>query len=385
MRYLFPVVAVLAYAFFVASLAAGFVAVGAVPLLAVGLGAALLAGGQVALFLRLLGSLVRLTLGSLMVAGRLLRDLVGSILERDREPARAPFSYGREALPELFRLLDEVAGSLKAQPIERVLLTGDSSFGVFTLPKGIWRRRAHLMIGLPYVYTLTLDELRAVLAHELAHLRLGHLTSGRFTWHFIRRMAGRLEAMEAGDFVALSPVYWSTRASLAIIAAIYHPWHRAQEYDADRLSALVAGGNHAIAALRRTRDAVPAFLLAQRAVAAAAAADGVAPTHLGEAAARLSLALPAVLRKELSLKLQGDPLDLEGRTHPPTPRRIAALHGVAALPARHGEIAARYLPDLRAVEAHLTRAAFRAGSQEAPRAAAERALARLVAAPEPPA
>lgn len=384
MRYLYPVIAVLAYAFFVAALATGLLAVTAVPVLAFAVGAALVAGGQVTLFVRLVGSLVRLTFGSLAVAFRLLRDLLASVLERDHEPVRVPFAYGREALPEFFRLVDEVAASLKVAPVERVLLTSEGNFGVFSLPRGWWRRRTHLVVGLPFVYALTLDELRAVLAHELAHVRLGHLTSGRLTWHFIRRMAGRLEVMREGDFAALSPVLWTTRASLSVLAAIYHPWHRVQEYDADRLSAKAAGSNHAIAALRRVREAVPAMIFAQEIVTASATAEGIAPTHLGEAAARLAQALPARLRKELSLRQQGDPLDLEGRLHPPTAHRIAALHGLPMRPARHGELAARYLPDLRAVEAHVTRAAFRSDQQEAPRGAAERALARLAAPPPAP-
>lgn len=374
MRYLYPVVAVLAYLFFVASLAVAFVAVAAVPVLAVGIAAALVAAGQVGLFVRLLGSLVRLTFGSFGVAFRLLRDLLASILERDAEPVRIPFAYGREALPEFYRLIDEVAAEVRVPPVERVLLTGEGNFGVFSLPKGLGRRRTHLVVGLPYVYSLTLDELRAVLAHEFAHLKLGHLTSGRLTWHFIGRMAGRLEVMEQGDFAVLNPVFWSTRASLSVLAAIYHPWHRAREYDADRLSAVAVGSNHAIAALRRVREAVPAHLFAQEAVAEAADEADVAPTHLGEAAARLAQSFPPRARKELSLRQQDDPLDLEGRTHPPTARRIAALHGLPPRPARHGEVAARYLPDLRAVEAHVTRNAFRAKEQEAPRAAAARAL-----------
>jgi Zn-dependent protease with chaperone function len=291
---------------------------------------------------------------------------------------RVPWSYGPEALPELFRLVDEVAGTMGTRGIDRVVVTHDPCFGVFTLPAGLRRRRRHLVVGLPYVYALSLDDLRAVLAHELAHLRLGHDTSGRLTWHFIRRMQGRLEAMSRGAFASLSPVYWSTALSLWLLSVIYHPWHRLQEYEADRLSAHAAGANHAISALRKIREALPAILFSQSLLVDAAQADAVAPSHLGEAAARLSTALPARLRKQLSLRGEGDPLDLEGRTHPPTPQRIAALHGLPQQPARHPEVAARYLPDLRALEAHVTGASLRAKTVEPPRAAAERALARLV-------
>jgi hypothetical protein len=381
---LYPALAVLAYLFFVASLALGFLLVAAVPVLAAALAAALVMGGQIAAFVRLLGSLLRLTFGSIGVAAHLLRDLALAVFERDEAPVHVPWSYGREALPEVFRLVDEVGEAVGTRGVDRVLVSTGSEFGVFDLaPPGtlgfLRRPRRHLVVGLPYVYALSLDELRAVVAHELAHFTLGHTMLSRLTWHFIRRIAGRLASMEEGDFWALSPVYWCTRGALGVLAAIYGPWSRLREFDADRRSAQAAGSNHAISALRKCREAVPAVSAATDLVVEVARLQQVAPRHLGEAAARLTWRMDPVVKRRLARASEGDPLDLEGRTHPPTAHRIAALHGLPEKPGQHGELAAKYLPDLRILEEHVTRAALRVENVEAAKAHVERVIAQLAA------
>jgi Zn-dependent protease with chaperone function len=384
-RVLYPLLALLAYVHFVLALLVGFVLVATVPVLAIGFAALLLVGRQFVLLYRLLGSLLRLTFGSVGAAAGLLRELFLAIFERDEGPVRIPFAYGREALPELFRLVDEVAAEVKTAGIDRVLLTPDPECAVFdTAAPGALsvfkRRRRHLVLGLPYVYALSLDELRSVLAHELGHFTLGHLTLSRVTWHFIGRIDGRLERWREAEFHALNPLFWSTAASAALLAAIYHPWWRLHELDADRVAARTMGANHRIASLRKLGDLL-AVAEATRLVALVARKDGVAPLHLGEAAARLSWRMDPVVKRRLAVQAEGDPHDLEGRTHPPTALRIAALRGVPEKPARHGELAARYLPDVRKLEEHITRVVLRIEATEPAKAHIERVVAHLAATP----
>jgi Zn-dependent protease with chaperone function len=385
-RVVYPALAVLAYAFFVLSLALGFALVAAVPLLAGALLAVLIVGGRVVPFVRLAGSLVRLTFGAIGVAAYLLRDLALALFERDQAPVRVPFAYGREALPQLFQLVDEVSAAVGTRGVDRVLLSAEPEFGAFDLAHPgalgfLRRRRRHLVIGLPFVYALSLDELRAVIAHELAHFTLGHLHLTRLTWHFIGRIGSRLRSMESGDYRILVPVYWCTRASLGVFEAIYFPWWRLKELDADRRSARAVGANHAISALRSSREAVPTLSLAMTMVADLARREQVAPRHLGEAAWRLARRMDPEVRRQLSRASQGDPLDLEGRTHPPTPHRIAALHGLPEQPPRHPELAARYLPDLRNLEAHITRAILRVDRVEPAKLIVERMVGGMDARP----
>jgi Zn-dependent protease with chaperone function len=383
-RFVYPL-ALLAYVHFVLALLVGFVLVAAVPLLAVGFAALLVVGRQFVLLYRLLGALFRLTFGSVGAAAGILRELFLAVFERDEGPVRIPFAYGREALPELFRLVDEVAAEVDTGGVDRVLVTPDPECAVFdTATPGAlsWlrRRRKHLVLGLPYVYALSLDELRSVLAHELGHFTLGHLTLSRVTWHFIRRIDGRLEAMRESEFHALNPLFWSTAASAALLAAVYHPWWRLHELAADRVSARAMGANHRVSSLRKVGDLI-AIAEATECVTAVARKEGFAPLHLGEAAARLAWRMDPVVKRRLAVRAQGDPHDLEGRTHPPTALRIAAMRGLPEKPARHGELAARYLPDVRKLEEHITRVVLRIEATEPAKAHVERVIAHLTATP----
>ena len=72
--------------------------------------------------------------------------------------------------PELFRLVEQVARRLGVRPPEQVRLSYLPCCGVVEL-----RRARAVLIGLPLLQILTVAELRAVLAHELAHLAKGDM------------------------------------------------------------------------------------------------------------------------------------------------------------------------------------------------------------------
>ncbi|MDX1973064.1 MAG: M48 family metallopeptidase [Candidatus Sumerlaeia bacterium] len=77
----------------------------------------------------------------------------------------------RAQVPELFRLVEEVARHFRIPPPRNILLIPDPSLSVVT-PLQL-RTTGHpsytLQIGLPYILAFTKEELRALLAHELAH------------------------------------------------------------------------------------------------------------------------------------------------------------------------------------------------------------------------
>lgn len=383
-RYLYPLLAVLAFLLFLASLLAGLVAVLLVPVVVGLLAAALAAAGQFVLLLRLLGSLLRLTFGAIGRAGTLVADLFRAFFGGDPEPTGVAGTYGREALPELFRVVDEVAAAAGTRPVDRIMVTWSATAAVFDVrPAGVLprRRRRVLVLGLPVTYTMTLDELRAVLGHELGHFALGHLWLRRATERLIDRAIGQLLRMEQAGWYVLDPVYWGVRGAVAIMAANYHPWRRLREYEADWVAALATGSNHATSMLRKLRDQLPAVARSQDLVAEWCLRNGAAPRHLGEAAVRVSWALPPQRKKALAVALEGDPFDLEGQTHPPVALRIAALHGLPSLPPRHAELAVRYLPDLRNMEEHLTKVALRRAEVSPTAPLAAQVLAELMPPP----
>ena len=70
--------------------------------------------------------------------------------------------------------MNEVAQKLGVKPPGQVRLTYLPCCGVVA-----WGRSRALILGLPLLRVLTVAELRAVLAHELAHLAAGDATRAR--------------------------------------------------------------------------------------------------------------------------------------------------------------------------------------------------------------
>jgi Zn-dependent protease with chaperone function len=75
--------------------------------------------------------------------------------------------------PGLFAMLEELRARLQAPRVHRVLVTDEFNAAVLRVPRlGIFGWRAnHLLIGLPLAKALTVEQFKAVLAHELAHLK----------------------------------------------------------------------------------------------------------------------------------------------------------------------------------------------------------------------
>jgi Zn-dependent protease with chaperone function len=84
--------------------------------------------------------------------------------------------------PELFRLLNALRVRLKTAPIHVVLITPAFSAGVAQVPRfGLfgWHRN-YLILGLPFMKALTVEQFKSVLAHEMGHLCHGHTRVAEF-------------------------------------------------------------------------------------------------------------------------------------------------------------------------------------------------------------
>ena len=93
--------------------------------------------------------------------------------------------------PELFAMINDLRKGLKAPRFHRVLITDDFNACVVQTPRlGVfgWYRN-YLVIGLPLMKTLSVEQFRAVLAHEFGHLAGGHgrvsnwIYRLRLSWH----------------------------------------------------------------------------------------------------------------------------------------------------------------------------------------------------------
>src|SRR6185312_11325285 len=94
----------------------------------------------------------------------------------------------RSDAPMLFSAVDDVARRLGVKPPGQVRLTYLPCCGVVA-----WEQSRALILGLPLLRVLTLAELRAILAHELAHLARGDATRAA---HSVRFVEGLRQAIE---------------------------------------------------------------------------------------------------------------------------------------------------------------------------------------------
>jgi Zn-dependent protease with chaperone function len=325
-RLLFPVLT------FVALLVFGLSAVLAtalsllIPAIFIGLAGAALAARQIIAAVRL----VQVSLQSVAISFRYCRDVARCIFQplREMQPSLDDGSFPRQYVRlkpplfiELHRVQQQVAQAIEVAPVDELWLSPGTELGIGEVG-GV----RFLMVGLGLLRMLSAEELRAALAHEFGHALAGHLRLGRYVLHTIRML---LHAQLR--FRWYDPALWGSGVALALMRAIYLPWSRARELEADRISGQMAGGSTAIATLRRLREEAPIFNAALLDLLRRSRERRSGPVRLVESAAALAALVPAIERRKLSVIAEGDPLDLGGRTHPPTAARIAALSGVEAL------------------------------------------------------
>ncbi|HEX7860924.1 MAG TPA: M48 family metalloprotease, partial [Verrucomicrobiae bacterium] len=115
---------------------------------------------------------------------------VGRVLHLNVEPPRGREVTRAEA-PLLFDCLDELRVRCKARSFDRVFVTSDFNASVIEEPRlgvfGWWKKS--LSIGLPLMDVLNKNELRAVLAHEFAHLGNRHARLGHWVYRLRRSWA----------------------------------------------------------------------------------------------------------------------------------------------------------------------------------------------------
>ncbi len=156
-----------------------------------------------------------------------------------------------ERHPELAAVLDELGQQLATPQIHRVVVTEDFNAGISQTPRlGVfgWHRNT-LVLGLQLLLALSPEQAKAVLAHELGHLSGNH---SRFAAWIYRVRQTWFRVMQAFD----QAENWGSRG-LARFFDWYAPHFnaysftlaRANEYEADALSARLTSRETAAAAL----------------------------------------------------------------------------------------------------------------------------------------
>ena len=153
--------------------------------------------------------------------------------------------------PELFAMIEELRRALRSPRFHHVLVTDDFNAAVAQTPRlGLfgWSRN-YLLIGLPLAKALTVEQFKAVLAHEFGHLSKGHgrmsnwIYSQRLRWS---RLMSALEAAESRGLFLFRPFL---RWYAPYFNAYSYPLARANEFEADATSARLASKRAAAEAL----------------------------------------------------------------------------------------------------------------------------------------
>jgi Zn-dependent protease with chaperone function len=185
----------------------------------------------------------------IFVVGAALLVVLRALWVRLSPPAGIELT--RASAPELHALLDELRHRLNAPRLHQVLLTPEFNAGITQLPRlGLfgWHRN-YLVIGLPLIKALTVEQFEAVLAHELGHLSRGHARAGNWIYR-LRVIWQRLDAAFSRHShwgsILVQPFF---KRYVPFFTAASFPLARANEYEADAASLRITSARSAAQAL----------------------------------------------------------------------------------------------------------------------------------------
>ena len=267
----------------------------------------------------------------------------------DRFEAPGPLLTQSEH-PKLFTTLDEIARSTDQTMPAAVYLVPEVNAWV-AQRGGVMGFGSHRVmgLGLPLMAMLTVDELRAVLAHEFGHYHGGDTALGPWIYRTRAAIGRTLQNMARHSGWLVKPFEWYGAAFLRITHAI----SRRQEYAADALAARTVGTRPLATGLLAIEGAAGALTPYWFTELAPVLERGFRPPIADGFTSFLSSAniapqVDAVVAEAMTQN-KADVYD----THPPLGDRLAALDVQPELNMRRddGPRAITLLGDLDAVEA----------------------------------
>jgi Zn-dependent protease with chaperone function len=190
--------------------------------------------GLVAVFVTV--PLIRSTLSTIRACFLRIRAPEGLVLAR---------SDGRA----LYDIVEEIHRAIDAPPVDSITITGgfNASAAVY-LPPWRFRRRRTLVLGFPVLTTLSTAELRAVIAHELAHFSSAHDAFAAWVYRIRGSWLALRTALDRRQATPLY-VYWLISWYVPRLNAASAEVARRHELVADRVAAEIAGSRAAADAL----------------------------------------------------------------------------------------------------------------------------------------
>ena len=228
---------------------------------------------------------------------------------------------------------------------------------------GLGSRRV-MGLGLPLLQTVTVDELRAILAHEFGHYHGGDTALGPWIYKTRAAIGRTLQSLARHSSMLMKPFEWYGIGFLRITHAI----SRQQEYAADALAARTVGAAPMMSGLRAVHGTGAVFGQYWATEVGPLVERGYRPpiaagfTHF-LSTPEVAPAVTALIEREIATPTI-DPYD----THPPLRDRLSALeaHDVSAATVSTstamGPLAITLLDDVDALETRLVRHLYTAAT-----------------------
>lgn len=187
-------------------------------------------------------------------------------VSRSNQPIPHSVPVEREQAPQLWESVEQLAREMGTRPPSQIRLIGDANAMVSeqSYLLGMLAGRTRLLyIGAPLLVGLDVDELRAVLCHELGHYAGNHTRLAALVYRASASLQGTLDRLQALRGNGGFSYGWILRAPLSLYARLYYrialAVNRRQELEADAAAARIVGARTTADALRSAHAVVASW------------------------------------------------------------------------------------------------------------------------------
>jgi Zn-dependent protease with chaperone function len=184
-----------------------------------------------------------------LAAGALVRALF--MVSRRGGGEQPGVQVGREHEPVLWQTVEDLARRVRTAPPDEIRLVPEVNAAVSedTRLLGLRATRRRMYIGLPLLQRLTVDEMRAVLGHELGHYSGAHTRLGAPVYRGRVSLVATIHGLRNHPFIQRL-FAWYAKLYLRVSLAV----SRKQELEADEFAVSIGGRQAMATALRKIHD-----------------------------------------------------------------------------------------------------------------------------------
>ncbi|NUR89963.1 MAG: M48 family metalloprotease [Nonomuraea sp.] len=274
---------------------------------------------DVLLLVRFGATELKIAIVASVAAAALVRALF--TVSRRRAEEQPGVSVSREDEPVLWQTVEDLATRVRTAPPAELRLVPEVNAAVSedTRLLGLRATRRRMYIGLPLLQHLTVDELRAVLGHELGHYSGAHTRLGAPVYR------GRVSLIATGEGLSnhrlLQRVF---RGYLKLYLRVSQAVSRRQELEADAMAVAIGGRRSMAEALRKIHATAAAWDVYVSGYLSMTGTDGARPSKVF--GGFRSLMADPVRQAELERLPQDETSPYD--SHPSLSERLAAIDRV---------------------------------------------------------